>query len=228
MNGSGTVEVLFDEVMMYMKYAVLPPDLPVAEKLVGQYRNSEIVLRLLREHYKQLPEAREEPVTKIARLIDNRGVFLFVVVAADNAYLYGVSSAEVILVGEYPCALEKETLAFFHLKDDAAFDKLCLAPQELSAYRDEDVAKHVFCPACGVAEGEVHMLGCAVEICPWCRGQLSRCNCRFEQMHKEELTDEEDLETLMDLLEAKGRIVFKRTQAPAYPGTSRGLDQEKG
>jgi hypothetical protein len=39
------------------------------------------------------------------------------------------------------------------------------------------------------------------------------------------LSDEEHLETFEELLSAKGRIPFDKSQRPLYPGTSEGLDQ---
>jgi hypothetical protein len=67
------------------------------------------------------------------------------------------------------------------------------------------------------AVGEYHLLGCPVEICPWCDGQLSRCGCRFEQLGVDVLEDEEDLEELERILEEKGRIPYSEEQYPSYP-----------
>lgn len=74
-----------------------------------------------------------------------------------------------------------------------------------------------FCPVCSAAEGEYHLLGCPVEICPWCDGQLSRCSCRFAQLGVDMLEDEKELEELERLLKEKGRIPYAREQRPSYP-----------
>jgi hypothetical protein len=34
------------------------------------------------------------------------------------------------------------------------------------------------CPACGAKAGDYHVLGCDVEQCPYCGGQLISCDCR--------------------------------------------------
>ncbi|PIE35201.1 hypothetical protein CSA56_05145 [candidate division KSB3 bacterium] len=73
-------------------------------------------------------------------------------------------------------------------------------------------------------EGEYHLLGCVIEICPWCDSQLHSCNCRFEKLETEEIESEEQLKNLLDLLEEKGRIAYSANESLAYPGTSDGLD----
>src|SRR3954447_17239662 len=34
------------------------------------------------------------------------------------------------------------------------------------------------CPDCGAGPGEFHELGCDIEQCPYCGGQLISCDCR--------------------------------------------------
>ena len=38
------------------------------------------------------------------------------------------------------------------------------------------------CHACGVEEGQLHQLGCDMERCPFCGGQLISCNCPYEKL----------------------------------------------
>lgn len=38
------------------------------------------------------------------------------------------------------------------------------------------------CGACGVLEGQFHVPGCDMEICPFCRGQLLSCDCVYERL----------------------------------------------
>jgi hypothetical protein len=115
-------------------------------------------------------------------------------------------------------------LSFLGLASQEEFTQVCLPVKDLEEYAVTGKAEKAICPVCGVPEGESHLLGCTVEICPWCEGQLSYCNCRFEQLNTEAIEDEQQLETFLDMLTAKGRIPYKKSQAPAYPGTSGGLD----
>jgi hypothetical protein len=73
------------------------------------------------------------------------------------------------------------------------------------------------CPSCHVAVGEFHTLGCPVEICPWCNGQLTYCNCRFTRLDVDTMDKVEQIEKLLELLEEVGRITYKKEHAPGYP-----------
>jgi len=221
-------KVLLDEIELYVRYAVGEQDLEMAQGLIKSYGDNERVLRLLREYYTVLPEAREEPVCKVSCLMEQGGVGLFVVVTTGYGYLYVISPEEVLLVSEYQKEVPLEVLSFFGITSQAEFVKQCPKVEELEAYGLDDDGTDSTCPACGVADGEEHLLGCVIEICPWCAGTLSKCNCRFEQLKVEEIEDEEQLEEFTDLLTAKGRIPYVKEQKVTYPGTSEGLDTEDG
>lgn len=45
--------------------------------------------------------------------------------------------------------------------------------------KKEDTIPQI-CHDCRCKEGELHMLGCDMEKCPFCGGQLISCNCRYE------------------------------------------------
>ena len=38
------------------------------------------------------------------------------------------------------------------------------------------------CGDCGVLEGQLHRLGCDMERCPFCNGQLIGCDCCYEKL----------------------------------------------
>ncbi len=216
------MQQLIEEIELFIQYSVPEKDREEAVALVGRYRNNALVVRLFREHYSSLPEAREEAVIQIARLVDRQGVHLFVVSTAAYSYLYAVSPDQVLLLGEYREELDPEVLFFFGFESQKEFLKICPSVENLveySAGKEKEI-----CPVCGVSEGKHHLLGCTVEICPWCEGQLSYCNCRYEQLETDNIEDEEQLEKFLGMLEAKGRVPYRKNHAPAYPGTSDGLD----
>jgi hypothetical protein len=218
---------LIKEIELFIEYSVPGNEMEDAVALVHRYRNNAFVIRLLREHYSSLPEAREEAVKRIARLIDRQGIHLFVVSTAGFSYLYAVSADQILLLGEYQKEMDPEVLAFFGFQSQEEFLKVCPVAENLVEYPVAKEIEKEFCPVCGVADGKYHLLGCTVEICPWCEGQLSYCNCRFEQLDTDEIEHEEQVEIFKGMLEAKGRIPYQKDQAPAYPGTSIGLDDRR-
>ena len=216
------LQQLISEIKLFMKYAVSDAQMGAAEAVLHKYRNNSRILNLLREYYLALPDAREEPVLRIAKLVQHQGVSLLVVTTSSVSYVYVSSAQQIVLLGEYRAELEPEVLEYFGFDSHEDFLKICLPVGDL----EECVpgSEPTICPACGVSEGEYHLLGCSIEICPWCEGQLSKCNCRFEQLEVDAIDKEEQLEEFVDLLTAKGRIPFEQEQVPFYPGTSRGLD----
>ena len=73
------------------------------------------------------------------------------------------------------------------------------------------------CHDCGCIEGEIHELGCDMEICPFCGEQLLSCDCCYEILgidcsegsytYENGLTNEQ-AEQWMRKLEEKGRIPY--------------------
>lgn len=215
---------LIEEIQLLIQYCVNEVEVEEAEELVVKYQSSLLILRLFKEYYSTLPEAREEPVVKISELIHRKGIYLFVLSSTNYSYLYVVSAEDVILLCEYLKDVSQEILSFFGYSSQKEFSKNCPPVEELKEYDPSNESIQSHCPTCGVEEGENHIFGCVVEVCPWCDGQLCNCNCRFEQLETEVIDSEEQLETFLDLLTDKGRVPFSRNQSPAYPGTSEGLD----
>lgn len=222
-NGYGK---LIEEIELFIEFSVDEASRELARSVVRRYGNDPLGLAVLREFYAVLPEAREEAVEKIYLLDRLQGVQLLVVATASHAYSVAATESEVHILGEYPEeSLPEELIRYFGYRDEEEFRRRCGLLKTLPEYGEFGDA--VFCPVCHVAAGEYHLPGCPVEICPWCDGQLSRCNCRFEQLDTEELENEEQLELFLEKLEAKGRVLFTADQKPAYPGTSEGLDRGK-
>lgn len=220
-------EQLVKEIKLFIRYSVAESEVEGAVRLVDSYQSEVYVLRLLREYYSTLPEAREEAVIKISEIANKQGVHLFVLVCTDHAYLYVVAQEDVLLLTEYPGEVSAEILSYFEFGSQKEFLAACPQVEELQGYKEDKTGgEEVKCPVCGVEVGETHVIGCVVEVCPWCDGQLCSCNCRFEQLETDEITDEEELETFIDMLSAKGRIPYHPQQSPGYPGTSDGLDSK--
>jgi len=42
--------------------------------------------------------------------------------------------------------------------------------------------KRAICHDCGAKEGQLHELGCDMERCPFCGGQLISCSCQYKEL----------------------------------------------
>lgn len=85
------------------------------------------------------------------------------------------------------------------------------------------------CHDCGCVEGEIHELGCDMERCPFCGGQLISCTCCYEKLgidvsegtwaYEHGLTPEQD-ERWLALVNQAGRIPYIQwLSLCAYCGT---------
>ncbi len=215
---------LIEEIELFIDYGVGQPEQEAAKALVKKYQGNPRALAVLLEFYKVLPEAREEAVIRISYIDSLQGVTLLAVSTDQRSYGAVVSESAAHILGEYDRdPVPEEILSYFGHSDSEGFFTSYGPVADLPDFRASD-SKPV-CPVCEVAAGEYHLLGCPVEVCPWCEGQLSRCNCRFEKMEVECMETDEQIEAFMALLEEKGRIAYAPEQKPGYPGTSKGLDR---
>lgn len=214
---------VIEEIELFIEYGVTASERATAKTLVRKYHNSPVALAVLLEFYKVLPEEREEAVVRISRIDALQGVMLLVVSTDKHNYSVVVSDDDVQILGEFGIEqIPEDVLRYFGHENNEMFMESCSPVVDLPEYALDHNAQT--CPLCQVAVGELHLLGCLAEICPWCDGQLSKCNCRFEKLKVESFENEEQLEEFQELLEVQGRVPFTPEHKPGYPGTSKGLD----
>ncbi|MCI5140694.1 MAG: hypothetical protein D3909_02985 [Candidatus Electrothrix sp. ATG1] len=119
--------------------------------------------------------------------------------------------------------LDKALLGFFDFSSAEDFSKQAGMIENYPFYEPVQVDVDT-CPACHAATGEEHELGCPVEVCPWCGGQLIHCECRFAQLDLEELVSEQDLIRFEELLQQKGRLVYTPEQRPDFADEGPGVE----
>jgi hypothetical protein len=212
-----TLSGLRKDIELLMRYAVPDEHLAEAVDVVHRYEGDAVALRILHNFYSYLPEALDDGVRKLRLLARRQGTFLFRVTTFIADYFYVASSEEAFLVGRFAEGIQDgQLLEFFEFEaGQELLDKAeAMTEQQTYVPANEDDS---LCPVCSAALGEYHTLGCPVEVCPWCDGQLTQCNCRFRELGVEELYNEADLERLQERLEAVGRIPFESSQRPGYP-----------
>ncbi len=209
-------------ILRAMEYAVPEENMEEARDLLNRYREDKIALDLLLEFYSYLPEAGEDYVREIRLVARSGGMFLLAAMTGASAYLYLVSSEGIEFHGSLADAyLERELLDFFDYDDLPSLQKMCSTPDKFPQYEPLQVDGDV-CPACHAVTGEMHELGCPVEICPWCGGQLINCPCRFDQLGIEVMTDA-DIIRFEALLNERGRIAYSPDQRPTFADEGPGV-----
>lgn len=224
---TAALQVALEEINTFVTYAVEPENYPVAMEFVRQYEKDGIALRLFKEHYSALPDALEEPILGLYQLAYAQGVRCLLAATITGRFFYLVSADDVVFAGSDVETLTDDVLRFVNRADRDTFAKELLTLANYPKYLPSNKKGGAVCPACGVSEGDVHLLGCVVEVCPWCDGQLSNCNCRFEKLDIDEITTAAEIEEFADLLDSAGRVAFSAEQILAFPGLSAGLDKGK-
>jgi hypothetical protein len=206
------------DIRFLMKYAVPEEQVEAAESLLRKYETDIIGLNLLYSFYIHLPEGLDDSVIKVRFLSHRQGVFLLCVFTGNGMqYLYIVNNEAAHIIGTLAEGIiDREILDFFGYGDNKEVLALTSEPDKLKVY-EPYTSDSKRCPSCQVAEGEFHTLGCPVEVCPWCNGQLTYCNCRFIKLDTDSLDKASQIEKLLELLEEAGRIVFKKEHSPGYP-----------
>ncbi len=206
-----------------MEYSVPEGRMEEALDLLEMYRDDRFALEVLAEFYSYLPDARNDWIREIRVVARQRGIFLLAAITGEDGYLYLISSEGIEFHGSLADGfLEEELIEFFCLETQERFRESCRTPERYPLYsgirNDIDL-----CPACHATTGEEHELGCPVEVCPWCGGQLIHCNCRFDKLELDIITTDEELDRFVIILNEKGRIPYAPEQRPFFPDDGPGI-----
>ena len=218
MNTSKTITERKDDILFLMKYAVPEGQVDAAETLLEKYDSDIIALNLLYSFYVNLPEGKEDSVKALRLLTRQQGVFLLCVSTGNDLhYLYLVNNETAYIIGTLAEGIvDQQLLDFLGYANNEEVLALTEKPEKLQEYAPYTPDSNL-CPSCYAAEEEFHTLGCPVEICPWCNGQLTYCNCRFTKLDIDAMEKISQIEKLQELLEGAGRIAFKKEHSPGYP-----------
>ncbi|MCI5224806.1 MAG: hypothetical protein D3924_19600 [Candidatus Electrothrix sp. AR4] len=207
-----------------MQYAVPDDQLTQALDLLFIFRDDRMALTVLDGFYSCLPDAQEDWIKELRLIGRKTGIFLLAAVTSADAYLYLISSEGLEFHGSLKEGyLDKELLNFFDFTSAEQFIEAAKNPKNFTLYESLQIDIDT-CPACHATTGETHELGCPVEVCPWCGGQLIHCECRYAQLDQEELVTEEDLIRFEGLLQQKGRLVYSPEQRPSFADEGDGVE----
>jgi len=207
-----------------MQYAVPDGQAAEAQDLLIIFRDDRLALTVLDEFYQYLPEAQDDWIKELRLVGRKSGVFLLAAVTSVNAYLYLVSNEGIEFHGSMQEGyLDKDLQQFFGFLSAEQFSEQISNINEFSLYEPIQTDLDT-CPACHAITGEEHELGCPVEICPWCGGQLVHCECRFAQLDQEEMTTDQDLIRFEEVLQEKGRLVYTPEQRPSFADEGPGIE----
>lgn len=199
-----------------MEYAVDGDSMELADELLVQYRDDRIALDLLETFYSCLPDTKNNYMVEIRTVARGQGMFLLAAVTVDSAYLYMLSSEGIEFCGILDQGyLDQDLLDFFGFVNLDDFRSRCGSLENFPVYEPLQIDENI-CPACHSVTGELHELGCPVELCPWCGGQLIHCPCRFERLDLEFLKSESELLRLEELLNEQGRLPYSPEQRPGF------------
>ncbi len=221
------LQELLDEIKLLVQYAAPEEFRKEAYALVEKHGTDSIALNIFHAFYSYLPEAEDDRI-RILRLLNHKeGTFLICASTELNDYLYLATTEGATFLGNLAEGIwEDEVLSFFGYDDRESFIKECKDLDMFSVY----VPAHLnmaLCPFCLVEDGEFHVLGCPVEICPWCKSQLTTCACRFGKLGRDKLGVEKHLNELLDELNKKGRVPFDAEKhRPDYPLTPEDLKSQ--
>jgi hypothetical protein len=213
-----SLSALNAEISLLMKYGAPAAELTNLGKVLARYDADAIALLVFHNFYSYLPEAQDDGITAISRIANRDGVFLFGVTTLLSDYLYLATGEAATLIGPGSAGLDdREVLDFFGWPDNEHFRKAVGGAAERQEHIPINESLEL-CPACGTGDGEIHAFGCPVEVCPWCDGQLTNCECRFLKTGRSRFSLDAHLDEFQALLAEKGRIPFAASQhRPSFP-----------
>ncbi len=207
----------FKELDLFIEYGAPKKHHKKARAMVNKFGHDPLAINIFHSFYSQLPDAVEDCIEELVLLEQHQSQILFLVKTTLSSYFYLVNNDTAVYGGSEREGLAEDLLQFYGFGDQEGFEKKYGDFTGLTPYSPDFINSQA-CPACFCREGELHEFGCPVEVCPWCDGQLTNCDCRFEQLGVAEINSDRQLDQFQQLAQKKGRIPFDAaSQRPAYP-----------
>ena len=200
------------EISLLIEYGAPKDEVSRCNEVLAKYSSDGIALNVFHNFYSYLPEGHDDGITQISRIANRHGAFLFCATTLLASYIYLATRETAALIGPLGDSIpDQDILDFFGWRDDDHFKKEVGESAEFAEHLPVNESLDL-CPVCGTSDGESHAFGCPVEICPWCDGQLTNCECRFLKTGRDKFSRDSHLDEFLALLEKEGRINFAADQ----------------
>jgi len=219
MTGDRTLKDRLSDLDLLIDFATPQEHRQEARALVHSYEGDSMALHVFHSFYSFLPEGQDDAVVSLRFIAAKDGIFLLCLSSLLDHYVYAGDHEKAEFLGPLRDGIWEEEVHRFFGTTREGFLKRFGKVETLSVYEPISTNDDR-CRICYVFSGEFHRLGCPAEICPWCGGQLTYCNCRFDQANLPPGASAEDrIDQLTRALARKGRIPFSPSdQQLGYPG----------
>ena len=105
-----SLATLSEEISLLMEYGAPAEEFNRLNDVLGKYGSDAIALNVFHSFYSYLPEGHDDGITKISRIANQHGAFLFCATTLLDNYLYLATRDSAALIGPLRNGLQDQDL----------------------------------------------------------------------------------------------------------------------